>query len=313
MATEKHILVTGSNGFLGKHLCARLLKNNFEVTGIDFKEGNITHKLFNSITTDLTKKEDTIKAIAKIKPDYVIHLASLKNRISTKSEFFTSYHANLLIASNLIEACLDFLNLKRFVFLGSCDEYGDIPLPFNENQQEQPSNSYGLSKLAITKLLLSLSKSLNFPAVVLRPTVIYGPEQGNEMFLPALIQSLLSKKDFAMTQGGQLRDFVYIDDVIAAIISSINANDEVNGNVINIGAGNSHCIKDIALVIANLIGSDAMKHLKFGALPYRQNEVMNYAANINRAQEKIHWKPEIQIEDGLRKTIEYYQSQISKN
>ncbi|WP_020395554.1 NAD-dependent epimerase/dehydratase family protein [Thiolinea disciformis] len=313
MSQANQILVTGFNGFLGRHLCTSLIKNNIQVTGIDYNEGCFSHKLFTSIPLDLTNKQDTLNTIAKIKPDYLIHLASLKNRFSSNSDYFTSYQTNTLASLNLIEACLNLNNFKRFIFLGSCDEYGDVSLPFNENQQEKPLNSYGLSKLAITKLLLSLKKSHDFPVTILRPTVIYGPEQGSEMFVPALIQSLINNKDFSMTQGEQLRDFVYIDDVISAIIDSVKASDDINGIIINIGCGVSHRLKDIALTIAKLINPEALKHLKFGALSYRQNEVMDYAANISLAQEKLNWKPEIKLEEGLKRTIEYYQSQIRKD
>ena len=311
MFENSHILLTGANGFVGLNLTNALVDAGSKVTQVVRFAGSSVNKKCTQIALDLTNRKIVAEIFSNLEPDYVIHLAAIKNRNDIDLQFRDSYDTNLLISLNVIEACLELPRFKRLVFLGSCDEYGLIASPFNEMQREMPVNAYGLSKLAVTKILSGLYHSRQFPSVVLRPTVIYGPNQGDEMFLSVLIQSLLAQRDFAMTYGEQYRDFVYIDDVVDAIVKSLTAGNEVNGAVINIGAGDSLQVKDVATLVANLIHPNANNHLKFGALPYRSAEVMNYAVNIACAYQLLGWQPTIKLEQGLQQTINHFKSQVN--
>ena len=310
MLRNSHILITGANGFLGRHLSKALLVTGAKVS--HFFRSNVSsfHNEETQIALDLTDSKKVKEIISILRPNYVIHLAGTKERVNSGAQFLNSYEINVSISLNVIDACLDLSNFKRLVFLGSCDEYGQAASPYEETQREMPANAYGLSKLAVTKILSGLYQSYQFPSVVLRPTVIYGPNQGNEMFLSALIQSLLAKKDFAMTQGDQFRDFVYVDDVVDAILKAIKAGNQVDGKVFNIGSGGSYQIKKIAFLIANLIFPDAYTNLKFGAVQYRPHEVMDYATNIMRAEQLLGWKPNTQLEQGLQQTINHFRAQV---
>ena len=308
---NNHIIITGANGFLGSHLTNALVSAGTKVTQLVRLKDSSSNKEGSQIELDLTDRKRVAEIFSALQPDYVIHLAGIKNRNDAGAQFRDSYDANLSISLNVIEACLRFNQLKRFVFLGSCDEYGRIAEPFDEMQREIPVNSYGLSKLAVTKILFGLYQSCQFPSVVLRPTIIYGPSQGDEMFLSALIQSLLVQKDFAMTYGEQYRDFVYVDDVVDAIIKVLTATDCVNGVVINVGAGVSCQVKKIANLIADLIHIDVYKHLKFGVVSYRPNETMDYAVNIRRAETLLGWQPTTKLERGLQQTINHFKAQVN--
>jgi nucleoside-diphosphate-sugar epimerase len=159
--------------------------------------------------------------------------------------------------------------------------------------------------MAVTQILTSLFHSHRFPSVVLRPTVIYGPGQGNEMFISALIQSLLAGRDFAMTNGEQQRDFIYINDVVDAIIKTVSSGEKVNGAVLNIGAGVSYQIKEVATLVADLVGPNVSRLIQFGAVQYRTNEVMHYSVEIARARELLGWYPNTNISIGLQHTIQH--------
>lgn len=306
MLRNSHILITGAQGFLGRHLCSILLATGARVTQV---VRCIRPELLNQegvIAFDLSDRRKVMENFSDLQPNYVIHLAGTKNRNDAGTQFRASFDTNLTTSLNIVEACLDLSNFKRLVFLGSCDEYGLAATPFDETQREIPINAYGLSKLAVTKMLFGLYKSRQFPSVVLRPTVIYGPDQGSEMFLSALIQTLLADNDFAMTAGEQFRDFVYVDDVVDAIIKVLVAGDQAHGAVINIGAGASCQVKNIATLVANLIHPDAYRHIKFGVVPYRQNQSMEYAANITRAKQLLGWQPMTPLEQGLQQTIRHF-------
>ncbi len=302
-----HVLVTGANGFVGRALCEALINNNIRVSAIvrSLVEGKMP--LGEIYQIDLTDSVRVKKLFRILQPDFVIHLAGSKNRSLHSEDFNKIYTNNVLISMNVIDACLSLPNFDRLVFIGSCDEYGDINPPYCETQKELATNAYGLSKLAITQVLSGLFISNKLPSVVLRPSVIYGAGQGNEMFLSALIHTLLLKKDFLMTEGEQKRDFVYIKDVINAIIKAINADRSINGKVINIGSGIAYKIKDIAMLTSSIIdgNGDYDQYLKFGAYSYRANEVMNYSVSTVYAVELLNWKAEISLKAGLKETVRY--------
>lgn len=310
MFEDTHILITGANGFVGHHLTKALLATGARVSQVVRAMTPGGHKDGAQVVLDLADRVKVVDVFSSLQPNYVIHLAGSKDRVNNVAQFRDTYDKNLLISLNIIDACLTIENFKRLIFLGTCDEYGQVSTPFDETQREMPSNAYGLSKLAITQVLSGLFLNLRFPSVVLRPTVIYGPTQGDEMFLSALIQSLLAKKEFPMTLGEQSRDLVHVDDVVDAIIKAIKAGERVNGAVINIGAGVSYQIKHIAAMVAKLIHPDASEYLELGSVQYRSNEIMDYSVKIARAKELLGWLPSTNLECGLQQTIEHFKTAV---
>jgi nucleoside-diphosphate-sugar epimerase len=245
-----------------------------------------------------------LDVVLKFDPDYVIHLASNKFRGKIDSGFERMYQENVLMSLNLIQACQNLCKIKRFIFLGSCDEYGYSKHPFDETQCEFPTSVYGLSKLAITKILIALYQTNRFPAVILRPSIIYGPYQGADMFLSALIQSLREKRDFLMSPGNQYRDFVFIDDVTNAIELAILADEKICGQIINIADGESIQLYNLVKLVSNQFDDKAIQLIKIGAISYRDRENMFYSVNINKAREILGWMPEVCLKDGLKRTIQ---------
>lgn len=306
MLVNSHILITGANGFVGRHLSKTLLVTGARVSQIVRTVSPDGHATGTQHVLDLTDRVKVAEVFSLLQPDYVIHLAGSKNRANDVAQFRDTYDMNLLMSLNIIDACRALKNFKRLVFLGTCDEYGHAAIPYDETQREVPTSAYGLSKLAVTQILSGLFYSHRFPSVTLRPTVIYGPGQGDEMFLSALIQSLLAGKDFAMTPGEQHRDFIYVNDVVDAIVKAISADERVNGAVINVGAGISYQIKEIATIVVNSINPEASGLIKFGAVQYRPNEVMDYSVVIDRAKALLGWIPVTSLEDGVQQTVRQF-------
>lgn len=306
MLIDSHILVTGANGFVGRHLGEALRAKGARVSQMVRSVSSDSNAAEAQYAIDLTDRVKVADVISLLQPDYVIHLAGAKSRANDIAQFRDQYNENVLMSLNIIDACRALENFKRLVFLGTCDEYGQAATPYVETQREAPVCAYGLSKLAVTQILSGFFYSHRFPSVVLRPTIIYGPGQGDEMFLPALIRSLLAGKDFPMTAGEQRRDFVFIDDVVDAIIKAVTVDERVNGTVINIGAGISYQIKELAALIAGLIDPAVGGLIKFGAIEYRANEVMNYSVVTSRAKELLGWYPCTRLEDGLEQTVRQF-------
>ncbi len=311
MVIENKILVTGASGFIGKHLIKKLLSNKYEVACVDLRYDNGFNNSFDSsvrfYSGNLLDKDFISLCIKEFAPHYIFHLAGSKSRSNNLPEFKSSYDVNYLGTLNLFEACIGRKELKLMTLIGTVEEYGRSFSPFKEDNYELPVSSYGLSKLSATKLSLIFNSEFNIPALILRPSIAYGPGQGEDMFLPALINALLKSKSFKMTQGHQMRDFVFIDDLVQAMIRGIEKND-VAGNIINIAAGKSVRLKDVAMQISNLTGN--AECLEFGAIPYRSSEIMDYAVNIDKSYEILNWKPETSLDKGLFKTVEYYKEHM---
>ncbi len=301
MSAPLRILVTGANGFVGRHVCKAL-----KATGVRLSclSRHVPDAAAGQYALDLLDAAAVRQLVADLAPDCVIHLAASRHRGAEPSAYRANYDTNVCSAWNVIEACQALPQFKRFVFLGSFEEYGYAEPPYVETQQAKPTSAYGLSKLAITKALGGLHANYGFPAVVLRPTVIYGPGQGDDMFLPALIRTLLAGQTYAMTQGEQTRDFLYIGDVVTAVIKAIHADAEIDGSVINLGAGHSHSIKAVVDMVLREMPSASAAQVQFGAIPYRRHEVMRYAANIERALTLLSWQPTTDLLRGLRATID---------
>ena len=306
ISTEPHILVTGANGFVGRHLVDRFKMDGIKCTQLLRGKLSSSLECDSTIFVDLLDKKRVEDIFFEIQPNYVIHLAALKGRSGEEHLLRREFENNLTISTNVIDGCLRLKNLQKFIYLGSCEEYGTTLPPFREDQQEAPISMYGMSKLAVKRKLSDLYYSKKFPSLVLRPSVVYGPNQGCEMFLPALINALLEGRDFRMTEGIQLRDFIYIDDLIDAIMKSIIANNHLLGSVVNIASGSSIEIRSIAKLASELIGGDVFDILKFGFVPYRDKEIMNFSVDIARAKTFLNWHPNTELKQGLFQTIDWY-------
>lgn len=308
---KKIVLITGASGFIGKHLIRKLLNNNYNIICFDlvFDDGFISEfegKL--ELRTGSLMDAVFIKnLIQDYSPDYVYHLAGSKSRTNSLPEFKSSHDINYLGTLNLFEALLEDQNLKLVTILGTIEEYGHTNSPFKENSQELPNSAYGLSKLSATKLAMIFYQQFNLPVAVFRPSIAFGPDQGEEMFIPALIKSLLRQQPFKMTEGNQLRDFLFIDDLTDALIRGINCT-ELEGQIINIASGTSITIRDIAKQIAEITNSN--ENLKVGELPYRNFEIMNYTVDISKASNLLQWYPKTKLGDGLERTISFYQKML---
>lgn len=304
---NKCVLVTGAGGFIGRHLCRVLRGQGALVIGFVKSHGAQKTRDDGQHAVDIADRLRVRQLVLDARPDLVVHLAANKNRGVDVAEYRSGYEANLLGTLNLIEACQELTSLARFVFLGSCEEYGQRPAPFDESSREMPVSAYAVTKLAVTHLLQTLARANNFPAVVLRPSIVYGPEQGADMFLSALIGALVSGERFGMTRGEQTRDFLYVSDLVEAIMRALDA-PGIQGQVINVSSASPVRIGDLARKTAGMIGPGAEGLLDFGARDYRAGEAMNYWADNSLARTLMDWAPRVSLEDGLRQTIDHFRA-----
>ena len=307
---NKRVIVTGASGFIGQHLCKALIEKEAIVVG--FSRSTLDSKYLSvQYDVDILDQITIRQIVYAVQPDFVVHLAASKDRSVDTAAYREGYETNLMGSLNLINACQDIPVLARFVFLGSTDEYGKLQVPFKETEKEAPINAYGASKLAVTELLKTLARSNGFSSVILRPSIVYGPGQDDSMFLPALIRALVEGRNFDMSLGEQTRDFVYVDDLVQAIIQALLA-PSLCGDVINISSATPIRIDALAKMTANILGKGAEELLKFGAKDYRTSDVMQYWAANTLAKSLLGWSPTVSLEEGVQRTVDYFKAAAVK-
>ncbi|SVE05740.1 uncharacterized protein METZ01_LOCUS458594 [marine metagenome] len=147
-----------------------------------------------------------------------------------------------------------------------------------------------------------MHRTENFPAVIIRLFLTYGPGQDFDRFLPQIIQGCLNDEIFPASTGEQLRDFCFVGDTVNAIVKALLVNN-LEGQIFNIGSGIPISIKEVITKVEGIIG---MGKPLYGAIPYRVGENMCLYAEIENAKTKLNWSPKINLEEGLKKTIKWY-------
>lgn len=306
------MLVTGAAGFMGSHLSRELVRRNAEVFLID-KPGISNTRIKDILDkvsvhyVDITDFSSLKKSIREIKPQKIFHLAACVDVTRDWNIVDKMINVNIKGTLNLLKS-LDGVDYDCFVNTGTCEEYGDNPAPFCEDQLPNPVSPYSASKVSVTMFCQMLKKTMNLPILTVRPLLTYGPGQESQMLIPSLVKSALNGKSFKMTKGKQTRQFNYIDDVIEGFILA-GTTPEAIGEVINLGGGGECRIKDVAEMILNLMGNPIK--LEIGALPYRPGETMHFHCSNEKAKKILGWRPRIPLKVGLKRTIDWYVDEFS--
>lgn len=294
---KKTFLVTGAAGFIGSHLTERLEKEGHKVIKLDYSGKKIDVKV------DITKIRSLRKILKKIEsPQVVIHLAAC---VDSKKDYLTgtkTVYINILGTLNLLEAIRD-LNIDLFVHVGTEEVYAGNVAPFYENGKIAPQTPYAITKASAEYFVQMYHRLYNLPVVLLRFAAIFGPNQDPTKLIPHCIISALSSKDIILHSPKQKRDFIYIDDAIEAIYK-VCFSGKVSNEIINFGGFKPYLIKNVVELIVNYVGNPikvfAKKNILLGS------ESRYIISDISKAKRILNWIPTVSIEEGLRKTIDWY-------
>ena len=305
MVKKKYtILIVGGTGFIGYHLAKKCLKKGWKVTSISLNPAKKIRYLtkVKYIRCDIAKKKFLQRKIKK-HFDYVVNLGGYVDHSNTKKILKNHYGG----CKNLTEIFLKKTPLS-FVQIGSSLEYGNLKSPNVEGMKcnlKPIKSTYGKAKLLCSKYVMELFKKKNFPSTVLRLYLAYGPKQDVNRFLPIIIKGCIKNKKFPCSEGAQLRDFTYIDDVVDGILKSL-INKNARGQIINIGSGKPRKIRS---VIENVKKISKGGYPQYGTFKLRKSEILKLYPSIKKAKNVINWRPKISFEKGLTSTIKYYNEQ----
>ena len=296
-----HVLIVGGTGFIGTHIVKEALVRGLQVTIISKNHRALSDRIkdVEYLSTDIRNKDSLYNQLKDKTFHYVINLGGYVDHSNYSSGGGKVFDVHFNGTKNLIN-CINKDSLRSFIQIGSSDEYGANVAPQNESQRESPISPYSFAKTATTHFLQMLYRTEQFPVVILRPFLVYGPGQGMERFIPQVINGCIEGKKFPTSEGKQLRDFCFISDFVRSIFSSID-NTEAFGEVINIASGEPISIKDVVTKIQKII---AMGNPQFGKTAYRDGENMELYADITKAKKLLNWQPIISLEEGLKKTID---------
>ncbi|MCD6406891.1 GDP-mannose 4,6-dehydratase [Candidatus Aerophobetes bacterium] len=303
-------LVTGVAGFIGSHLAERLVREGFEVVGVDsfedyyprwIKKKNIESLLKCKNFTFFEKNilsEDFFNLPQLKSVDYIFHQAAQAGVRKSWGKDFEVYTKNNILATQKLLEFAKEKGVGKFIYASSSSVYGEVKsLPFKENSPAKPFSPYGVSKLAGENLCYLYFKNFGVPTVSLRYFTVYGPRQRPDMAFHKFIKGIIFDEEIEIYgDGSQTRDFTYVDDVVEANILSL---DSPPGEIFNIGGGERINLIDALRLIEKLLGKKAKVKKKDS----QKGDLQDTLADIKKAKKILNYRPKVKIEGGLEKEI----------
>jgi nucleoside-diphosphate-sugar epimerase len=307
-------LITGIGGFIGSSLARELLQRGEQVRGVDnFSTGrreNLTQIIghIDFREADLLDLDAMQGACAGV--DYVLHQAAIPSVPKSVLDPLGSNRANVDGTLNLLVAARD-TKVKRVVYAASSSAYGDTPtLPKHEAMTPDPISPYAVAKLASERYMISFYRCYGLETVALRYFNIFGPRQDpsspySGVLAKFITMMLAGKQPTIFGDGEQSRDFTYIDNAVEANLLACKAGAEhVAGKVFNVATGRRVTLNETFKLLQGLTS--------YSGTPIygeeRGGDIKHSLADISKAESALGYKPEVDFEEGLRRTVAWYRS-----
>ena len=312
MTTACTSVVTGAAGFIGSHLCERLLQEGHSVIGVDafteyypraVKEMNLSspqkHARFRFMELDLARA-DLAPVVAEA--DFIFHQAGQPGvRASWGKEFGLYLDHNIRATQQLLESVKDSRRLRRLVFASSSSVYGQTEdLPLREESLPRPYSPYGVTKLAAEHLCSLYYTNHGVPTVSLRYFTVYGPRQRPDMGFFRFIQAALDDRPIAVYgDGEQTRDFTYVDDIVEA--NWLALGQPAVGQIFNIGGGSRSSLNQVLASLEDILAKSIRRERR----PSQPGDVRHTWADLSRARSLLGFSPRVSLREGLSRQVEW--------
>ena len=307
---KKKILVTGATGFIGKNL-VESLKEKFEVYALilDEKEKNIIPQIDYILWKTFFDRENEIKTLdgKKLgKIDTVIHLASYG--VNPKdNDIDKMIESNINLTKDLI-LNLERVSCKNIIFTGSGFEYGDKgKIKLKEDMELNPFSLYGATKVSAFLIGKKLCESLGINYINLRLFNIFGEYEGSNRLIPQIINNYLEGKELNFTAGNQVRDYLYIKDIIK-VYEMILEKNIYNNETYNVCSSEEITIKEFITKVADTIGINK-DFLNFGAIPSRKEEALYIVGDNSKLKRDFDWNRKYSYEFGIKNMYDFFRKE----
>ena len=301
-------VVTGAAGFIGSHLCERLLADGHAVTGLDcftdyyprpIKERNLAglrdraHFTFRELDLSAGVPSDAVGGA-----EWVFHLAAMPGLTRSWLDFDTYNRHNLTATHRLLESLKGSNTLKKLVYASTSSVYGKYASG-DESLPTKPSSPYGITKLAGEQLCRVYADEFAVPSVVLRYFSVYGPRQRPEMGYNLFIDAILRGKPITLTGDGlQIRGNTFVEDCVDATIRAAGV---MSGETFNLGGGELVTVIEVIKKLEAIIGTKAIVERH----PPRKGDQLATGADVTKLFRYTGWKPNTGIDEGLRQQVEW--------
>jgi UDP-glucuronate 4-epimerase len=311
---NKNIIITGSSGFIGYHICLKFLSHNYCVYGIDnhnnYYDPNIKQARLNKLRKfknfkffkfDIKNKKKLDKVFLKAKPEIIIHLAA---QAGVRYSFINPQayiDSNITGFTNILEIMKN-RSIKKLIFASSSSVYGDCKkFPFKEDLNLNPLNFYGQTKLMNEKIADIYKKNYGISTIGLRFFTVYGPYGRPDMFIPKIIKKIKNNQVLELyNNGNHYRDFTFVEDVagiVFKITKKINLN--IKEHFFNICNGNEINIKYVVSKIEKMVN----KKIKIVNKPFQRGDMKKTYGDNKLIIKKFKFEEFTNFETGLVKTL----------
>lgn len=318
---EKKVLVTGAAGFVGMHVCLRLLALGYQVVGLDNMNSYYEPKLkqyrlsqllsfekFKFVKLDLADRDGVADLFSRELFDRVIHLAAQAGVRYSIEEPFAYVDSNLVGMMTILEGCRHN-SVQHLVYASSSSVYGmNESIPFNENDQvDNPVSLYAATKKANELMAYSYASLYGIAVTGLRFFTVYGPAGRPDMAPWLFTEAILNDQPIKVfNHGKMMRDFTYIDDIVEGVvrIQEVIPQGGVPYDLYNIGNNEPIQLARFIAAIEQAIGKDAKKIY----LDMQPGDVVRTYADTSRLEDAIGYKPQMEIEEGIARFVAWYKA-----
>lgn len=313
MAKNNQVLVTGGAGFIGSHLTERLLQGGYPVAVVDNLSSGSRSNVNPAASfhhCDITDRPALDKVFRECMPEIVFHHAAQMNVRKSVSDPSFDASVNILGSLQLMECCVT-TGVRRIVFASTGGAvYGEQQrFPADETHQTSPLSPYGVAKLAAEKYLYYYHMVHGLDGVILRYANVYGPRQNaeGEAGVVAIFgnRMLRSRQPVINGDGGQTRDFVFVDDVVQANMLAL----EVSGyEVYNVGTGIETTISSVFQAISREIGWQGTA----GRGPDPKGEQRRSVLDCAKIRRDLGWSPSVSFQEGIKTTVNAFREELNR-
>lgn len=312
------IFVTGCAGFIGSHLCERLLEEGFSVTGMDnfdpfysrsIKERNLSYSLasksFRFVEMDI-RTPACRELILDLKPEVVVHLAAMAGVRPSITDPGKYLDVNVNGTLNILEAIRQY-RIENFVFASSSSVYGgNTKIPYAEaDPVDCPVSPYAATKKMGELLIYNYHHLYKIPSALHRFFTVYGPRQRPEMAIHKFLRNMYSGKPLDLYGDGTTsRDYTYISDILDGLVASIRLPHSYE--VFNLGNSYTISLDSLVTLLEELTGIQAKRNY----LPMQPGDVIRTWSDIKKTGEMLGYHPQVPIEKGLSNFIDWYAHEV---